>query len=408
MPSWTVLTAPVPESLEAPEAWALHGAGRVSYEHETRRWGYPDLMYPAWYLFGDLQPQPYSIRRLLVAVPEGAEHPTAEDVVGFSKVAVPLQDNTHLADIELGVHPDCVDAGADEALLAAAEAFAAEHRRTSLVTWSEQVGEPAPGPGVLEPPTGSGRVDGTAHAATLLSAHGYVLEQAERYSLLRLPLDDGLLEAHQARAAARAGSDYSLVSWTDRAPDEWVDQVAVLRTRMSTDAPTADLDFEEARWDAERVRTWERQVADSQHGYLLSAAVHTPTRTLAGFTVLRYPVEYPEAVFQEDTLVLREHRGRRLGMLVKTENLRLLREVRPGAARVHTWNAEENSYMLDINVALGFHPTGVAGMWQKRTGRASGSETAAAPGSETAAAPGSETAAAPDSETAAAPGSETA
>lgn len=370
MSSWTILTAPVPESLDVPEAWALHGVGRVSHEHETRLWGYSDLMYPAWYLLAELQPNPYTIRRMFVAVPEGTATPTADDVVGFAKVTIPLKDNTHLADVELYVHPDHTDDGADDALLSTAEAFAAEHGRTSLVTWTEQVGEPEPGPGVLEPPTGSGRVDGGAHEAQLLAAHGYVLEQAERYSLLRLPVADGLLARHHAEAAAKAGEDYRLVSWTDRAPDEWVDQVGVLETRMSTDVPKGDLDFEESHWDAERVRTWERRVAESQHGFLLSAAVHVPTQTLAAFTVLRYPVDHEEIVFQEDTLVLREHRGRRLGMLVKAENLRRLAEVRPGAARVHTWNAEENSYMLDINVALGFRPTGVAGMWQKRTATA--------------------------------------
>lgn len=383
MSSWTVLTAPVPDSLDAPDAWALHGVGRVSHDHEVRRWGYADLMYPAWYLFADLKPQPYSIRRVYVAVPEGTADPTADDVVGFAKVTLPQKDNTHLADVELYVHPDRVDEGAEEALLAAAEALATEHGRTSLVTWSEQVGEPEPGPGVLEPPTGSGRVDGTTSAARFLTSHGYVLEQAERYSLLRLPLEDGLLERHHAEAATRAGDDYRLVSWTDRAPDEWVDQVAILETRMSTDIPTGDLDFEEAHWDAERVRTWEGQVRDSQHGMLVTAAVHVPTQTLAAFTVLRFPKAYEEIVFQDDTLVLREHRGRRLGMLVKAENLRQLAELRPGAARVHTWNAEENSFMLDINVALGFRPTGVAGMWQKRTAAAGaddGTATARASG----------------------------
>lgn len=368
MPTWTVRTAPLPENLDHPDAWALHGAGRVSYHHETGLWGYPDLMYPAWYLFGNLQPHPYSVKRLLVAVPSDVAEPTEDDVVGFATVSAPQKDNTHLADLELYVHPAHVDDGVDQALLTAAEEFAAEHGRTSLVTWTEQVGEPAPGPDALEPPTGAGLVDGTSHSARLLAANGYVLEQAERYSLLRLPLPEGLLDQLQAAAAAHAGDEYRLITWTDRTPDEWVDQLAVLATRMSTDVPSGNLDFEESTWDADRVRTWERQGAESQHGYLLTAAEHVPTGTLVAHTVLRYPVNFPEIVFQEDTLVLSEHRGRRLGMLVKTENLRRLAQVRPGAARVHTWNAEENRYMLDINVALGFRPTGVAAMWQKRTG----------------------------------------
>jgi len=193
-----------------------------------------------------------------------------------------------------------------------------------------------------------------------------VLEQAERYSVLRLPVEESLRARLHGEAADRAGTDYRLVSWTDRAPDVWVDQVAILETRMSSDAPTAGLDMGETTWDADRVRTWEKEVAAGNHGYLLVAAEHIPTNTLAAFTVVRFPLEHPEIVFQDDTLVLKEHRGRRLGMLVKSDTLRRLRELRPDAERIHTWNAEENAYMLSINVALGFAPTGVIGMWQKR------------------------------------------
>jgi hypothetical protein len=55
-------------------------------------------------------------------------------------------------------------------------------------------------------------------------------------------------------------------------------------------------------------------------------------------------------------------------MLVKAGLLLRLPELRPDARRVHTWNAEENAFMLGINVALGFRPVGVSGEWQKRFG----------------------------------------
>ena len=369
MPTWTVLTAPVPEDLDSPDAWALHGAARVTYAIEMSTWGYPDLMYPAWYLIADLREQPYSIRRLLVVVPEGTEHPTADDVVGMAKIGLPLKDNTHLLDLELFTHPDHTRQGVGTALIDAIEQVAANHDRTTVMAWSEHGGEPpADTTGVLEPPTGAGRIHPDDAGARFALHHGYVLEQAERYSVLQLPIDDELRARLQAEAAEQAGPEYRLVTWHDHTPDEWVDQVAVLESRMSTDPPLGSLDFQQTAWDADRVRTWESEVTAGNHGYLAAAAEHVPTHTLAGFTIVRFPVDHEEIVFQDDTLVLPEHRGRRLGMLIKAENLRILREVRPGARRVHTWNAEENQYMLAINVALGFAPTGVCGAWQKRLG----------------------------------------
>jgi hypothetical protein len=95
------------------------------------------------------------------------------------------------------------------------------------------------------------------------------------------------------------------------------------------------------------------------------AVEHLPTGVLAGFTVVTLPQNRRAVVFQEDTLVLREHRGHRLGMLAKATMLTELARTRPAAERVHTWNAQENDAMLAINVALGFRPAGIDAEWQR-------------------------------------------
>ena len=378
MHTWHVTAAPVPESLDAPEAWALHGAAEVSRATELERWGTDDLAYTARYMLARLNERTYATRIRLVATDTdpGTGTLPAGSVIGTAYLIMPTRSNAHLCHLELTVHPRHQGLGVGTALLQEVERLAVTHGRTTIIVATDHRGEPPLGvPGVLEPPTGSGRIASTDRAAAFTRRRGYVLEQAERYSVLHLPVPPAHLAVLRADAFARAGDDYRLVHWTGGAPREWLDDVARLNTRMSTDAPLGGLEIEEDPWDAERVRRAEHDVAAAMHGHLTVAVEHVPSGELAAFTRVEYPLDQAEVVFQEDTLVLREHRGRRLGMLVKATMLERLAEVRPGARRVHTWNAEENAYMLAINVALGFRPTGVGGLWQKHV---------AAPGAEAA------------------------
>ena len=86
------------------------------------------------------------------------------------------------------------------------------------------------------------------------------------------------------------------------------------------------------------------------------------------YTVLTWRADVPAGVIQEDTLVTAEHRGRKLGLLTKVENLQAAQERWPSARSVLTWNAVENQHMLAINTSLGFKPAGYEGEWQKRLG----------------------------------------
>jgi hypothetical protein len=70
-------------------------------------------------------------------------------------------------------------------------------------------------------------------------------------------------------------------------------------------------------------------------------------------------------VFQDDTLVLQEHRGNKLGLLIKVANMERLTEQFPDARVIYTWNAPENRYLLTVNQQLGFRTAGVTGIWQK-------------------------------------------
>ena len=136
-------------------------------------------------------------------------------------------------------------------------------------------------------------------------------------------------------------------------------------TRMSTDAPTAGIEEPEDVWSVKRLVTYEDAEAASPRTTVTAAVEHRPTHRLAGFTELSVPAELNRPVVQEDTLVLKEHRGHRLGLLLKAANLLHLARVRPGHPSVITFNAEENRPMLDVNEAIGFVPMGYEGAWKR-------------------------------------------
>lgn len=212
-------------------------------------------------------------------------------------------------------------------------------------------------------PTGFGAVRADVAETLFAQRRGYSFEQVARVSRLPLPVAD--LAARLTAAEAESGADYAVRAWVGRTPEEWLEDRALLVTRMSTDAPTAGLEEPEDVWTAERVRENDDRQERNPRTRLTVAAEHLPSGRLVAFSVLSAPAPRERAVHQYGTLVLREHRGHRLGMLVKLANLAQLERVVPGHPSVVTFNAEENRPMLDVNEAVGFVPIAHEGAWRK-------------------------------------------
>ena len=136
---------------------------------------------------------------------------------------------------------------------------------------------------------------------------------------------------------------------------------------MTTDAPHGDLPVEEERWDGERIREYEASHVARGRTVLVAGAV-TDGRLVA-FTELQVPLAQPERANQAGTLVLREHRGHRLGALMKAAVIRELVATMPEVRRITTYNHEDNAPMVAVNVALGFRPAGQLSTWSQRLGR---------------------------------------
>lgn len=363
---------PQPAPGAAPDAlWR----GRVAVGNEVDRHTYhhSDFTETPEAVLAEHADTAYSIKIAWVALAPGAEPAAASEdqVLGTAVVFLPTQDNTSLALLLVGVRPGHRGRGIGAALYDAAAAEIGERGRRTWQTWSFHPEVPAGAPDALSARSGAGSIDGSHVTAAWVRRRGFVLEQTERYSILLRVLPDvphwrADLGTWRRQAAAHAGEDYELVTWAGATPEGLLDQMAGLRARMSVDAPVAGLDLQEQAWDAARVRHLDEQRDAEGRGALTAAARHRPSGTLAAFTELLWPRVSPAGVWQEDTLVSGDHRGRRLGMLVKAANLLALADANPAAERVHTWNAHENDHMLAINEALGFVTQGLEALWQRR------------------------------------------
>jgi GNAT superfamily N-acetyltransferase len=263
--------------------------------------------------------------------------------------------------LDVQVLPEFQGRGIGRALADTVESLAHEEGRKRLITYAVS----ADGHGDrLIPPTGFGSIPADNREVRFLLARGWTLEQVERGSRFPLPADSSALEGLRTEAAAHA-ADYRVFAWLGATAPELLEDMALLQTRMSTDAPSAGLGEPEDVWTAERFASHEARLLDGPIQLLTAVALHEPSGRLAGFTLLGAPKDAGRSVSQWDTIVLPEHRGHRLGMLLKIANLEFLQEVAPGHPSVLTWNAEENRPMLSVNEAVGFVPIGYEGAWAR-------------------------------------------
>lgn len=286
-----------------------------------------------------------------------------DDIVGMITIDYAQEEDAHAAEIDLMVPEQHWGRGVEDALLSLAESEARAHGRTLIQTWT--LHRPVEAERMIVPRTGWGRVPAIP-LTDALEARGYEFEQAERNSAFDLRSDPEPLRAALAAAEAAAGLDYRVVHWMAPTPVERRDGYAAILARLSTDAPSGEMDFVAEVWDAERVVRREKRLTGAGQALSIVAVQHVPSGDLVAYNELLIGADRSGVTHQLGTLVSGEHRGHRLGTLVKCANLLRWRELMPLSPTVSTFNAEENRPMLGINEAIGFAAVSYAGAWQKR------------------------------------------
>ena len=275
----------------------------------------------------------------------------AGTTVGIGLCEVPLRDNVHSASLDIRV--------------------ARVHRRRgvgSLILDEAARGLVATGRSVVsdlvEVPLAAAATDPSVPFAR---RNGFVATQTGRRRNLEVPVAPERLDALRT-AATRAAHGYVVRTFVAPWPTEYLDDQCALKRRMSTDEPSGDDRREEQVWDAARIEESEALMAAQGMATLVAVAEHVGSGHLVAFSELALPQDHPTEAWQLSTLVLREHRGHRLGLAVKLANLDSLGILFPNVTLVVTGNAQENAPMIAINEMLGFEVVAVGTFWQKELG----------------------------------------
>jgi GNAT superfamily N-acetyltransferase len=264
--------------------------------------------------------------------------------VGCLELGMPQHDNLDNATAEVFVHPDHRRHGVGRALHAHAARRVREMGRKRLT------GETVEG------------LPGGDEFAAAMGATPRLRETRSRFDVAAA--DVGRLDAMLAEAWTHADG-YRFVRWLGVPPARFVDDVAYLDSRLMEDSPMGTLEWEPENVDAEQVRKSEQQRVDRGIDRVHGGIEHLETGRLVAWTCLSGPADIPTHMWQHITIVEPRHRGHRLGMIVKLENLRHAREHRPRLTAIDTFNASVNEHMLAINVAMGFRPADSWMQWQQ-------------------------------------------
>jgi mycothiol synthase len=256
-----------------------------------------------------------------------------------------MEENKHMAQINVSVHPEHRRQGYGQALLKAVAQQAQQLERTLLIASSS---------------------DRNPAGAPFLERYGFKPGLAQHINQARV--ENLNLEQLQswADAAKTGAADYELFTLHGAYPEDRFEEIAALTDVMNS-APRGDLEIDDMRFTAEMLAQMEAMMMASGGTRAATFARHKASNQLVGFSELSWQLDRPEIVQQGNTGVDKEHQNHGLGKGLKAINALAMLEVNPSAKFIRTANADSNAPMLKVNTEMGFAPYYATTAWQCAT-----------------------------------------